>query len=147
MHRRLAESIPNALIDKIYEYGRENPERVVYRLCKRGIIDNLAFLNSYDEYMNENRKITDSLDINNVITYSTSCSLTSKKPKQLCKLIKKKYFSQFPTPCIIVGHTIGGLSQKTKDRDLDYSDKNHIDWWIYQDCVENIIADFKIMDE
>lgn len=81
------------------------------------------------------------------MTFSTSCSLTSKKPKQLLKLIKKKYFSQFPTPCIIIGHTIGGLSQKTKERDPHYPDKNHIDWWIYQDYIEDIIADFKIIDD
>ena len=95
MYRRLAESIPNDIIDKIYEYGKEN----------------------------------------------------HKKPKQLYKLIKKKYFLQFPTPCIISGHTIGGLSQRTIERDPDYPDKNHIDWWIYQDCIEDIIADFIIIDD
>ena len=78
----------NDIIDKIYEYGKENHERIVYRFCKRGIINDLAFLNSYDEYLLENREIKDSID--NVITFSTSCSLTDKKPKQLYKLIKKK---------------------------------------------------------
>lgn len=145
MYRRLAESIPNDIIDKIYEYGKENPERVVYRFCKQGIINDIAFLNSYDEHMLENREIKDYTD--NVMTFSTSCSLTDKKPKQLYKLIKKKYFLQFPTPCIIIGHTIGGLSQRTKERDPNYPDKNHIDWWIYQDCLEDIIADFIIMDD
>lgn len=48
---------------------------------------------------------------------------------------------------IIVGHTIGGLSQRTKERDPDYADKYHVDWWIYQDCIEDIIADFIIMDD
>ncbi len=145
MYRRLAESIPNDIVDKIYEYGKETPGRIVYRFCKRGIINDIAFFNSYDEYILENRKIKDSID--NVMTFSTSCSLTDKKPKQLCKLIKKKYFSQFPTPCIIVGHTIGGLSQRTKERDSDYPDKNHIDWWIYQDCIDDIIADFIIVND
>lgn len=145
MYRRLAESIPNDIIDKIYECGKENSECFVYRFCKRGIINEIAFLNSYDEYMLENREIKDSID--NVITFSTSCSLTDKKPKQLCKLIKKKYFLQFPTPCIIAGHTIGGLSQRTIERDPNYSDKNHIDWWIYQDCIEDIIAAFTIIDD
>lgn len=145
MYRRLAESIPNDIIDKIYEYGKENPERVVYRFCKQGIINDIAFLNSYDEHMLENREIKDYTD--NVMTFSTSCSLTDKKPKQLYKLIKKKYFLQFPTPCIIIRHTIGGLSQRTKERDPNYPDKNHIDWWIYQDCLEDIIADFIIMDD
>lgn len=106
MYKRLADSIPSDLIDKIYEYGKENPERIVYRFCKRGIINAITFLNSYDEYILENREIKTSID--DVMTFSTSCSLTDKKPKQLCKLIKKKYFLQYPTPCIIIGHTIGG---------------------------------------
>lgn len=37
----------------------------------------------------------------------------------------------YPFPVIIVGNTSNGLVQRTADRDVNYPDPTHVDWWLF----------------
>ncbi|MCA5578517.1 hypothetical protein [Enterocloster clostridioformis] len=144
--KKLSNSIPPDLVDYIYEQGKEDYVRKVYRISKSGIIDRFTFLNSYEESLHEKRKFRHSLS--DIKSFGTSCSLTDDSPRNFLGFLKSKYLKKYPCPCVIVGHSIGGLSQRTKDREPDYADENHIDWWIYNEegIIETIIKDFHIVN-
>ncbi len=140
----LADCIPENLIEEIKINGKEQYNQLVYRAAKRGKIDEIAFMNSFDEYNYENRENNN--DLNDIGSYSTSCYTTPKHPQKFLKCLKKKYFNKYPQPCIILGHTICGLSQRTKERKPEYPNKEHIDWWIYKDGFEEICSAFKFFE-
>ncbi|MCI9615423.1 MAG: hypothetical protein HFG93_09760 [Dorea sp.] len=35
----------------------------------------------------------------------------------------------------------------TKERIPDYPDKEHVDWWIYQDSFDKLIKEFKVFED
>lgn len=145
MDKRLAPSIPEDMLERIYSVGRENYVQKVYRVIKRGKIDETAFYNTFDEETYEGRKHRDKKD--DIGVYGTSCSLTQDSPKMFLGLLKKKYFDKYPRPQIAVGHTLNGLMQRTVERNPDYADENHIDWWIYQDGMSEIIDDYRFLED
>ncbi len=144
-NKSFSPSIPPNLIPIIIDEGKENPEQFVYRVSKSGLKNKETFLNSYDERIHENR-CKKGLNLNDIGTYSTSCYLTVDSPLYFLNFLKAKYFDQYPCPCVIMGHTIGGLSQRTIERETK-CDKKHIDWWIYQEDIDEIIADFEFYGE
>jgi len=141
----LSACIPAELVDEIRKNGKEWDDRHVYRVAKRGEIDEIGFLNSYEEALYDNRSCED--DLTEIGTYSTSCYLTPKRPRKFMKFLKKKFFESYPQPIIIHGNTICGLSQITKERILDYPDDEHIDWWIYQGSYDKLIVEFEVFEE
>ena len=140
----LSDCIPEELIEDIYINGKEQSDQHVYRVSKSGIIDETTFWCSYEEYQHEHREIKKSSDI--IGLYSTSCYLSPKHPKKFLNFLKKKYHKQYPRPTLIHGNTICGLSQLTRNRILDYKEKDHVDWWIYKGNFEILKDSFEIYE-
>lgn len=141
----LADCIPKELAIKIRENGREQDYQPVYRVAKRGIIDEIAFMGTYEEYLFDNRNFNK--DLNEIGSYSTSCYLSTKYPKKFLGYLKERLYKKYPYPIIIQGSTICGLSQLTIERLPDCLEEDHIDWWIYKDCSEELIQSFTVVEE
>lgn len=141
----LADCIPKELIEEIRINGKEQYDQLVYRVAKRGIIDEIAFMNSFDECLYENRENNN--DLNDIGSYSTSCYTTPKHPQKFLKCLKKKHFDKFPQPSIILGNTICGLSQQTAKRKAEYPYKEHIDWWIYKNSFKEVCSAFSFFED
>ena len=141
----LADCIPENLVEEIRKNGIEQNEQHVYRVAKRGIINDVAFMGSYEETLFENRPFKK--DLNKIGSYSTSCYLSAKYPKIFLGYLKRKYFKKYPCPTIIQGYTICGLSQLTIQRLPDYPQEDHIDWWIYKDSFNSLIQNFSLVEE
>lgn len=138
----LADCIPQTIAIKIRENGKEQDYQPVYRIAKRGIINEIAFMGSYEETLFENRKFKGDLD--EIGSYSTSCYLSTKYPRKFLGYLKEKLFKKYPYPIIIQGSTICGLSQLTIERLPNYNEEDHVDWWIYKDCFDIIKQSFTI---
>lgn len=145
MNKELSMCIREDLKAEIIRQGTENFDQSVYRVSKWGTIEEKTFLNTCEEIQYETRKCKENRS--EIGTFSTSCYTTLKRPKKFVKLLKKKLQELYPCPKVIVGHTLGGLSQQTILRIKDYPEKEHIDWWIYKDQIELVINDFKIDQE
>ena len=72
-------------------------------------------------------------------TYSTSVYLDKKPCEKFVKCLKKKIY---PHPIILQGRTTNGLVKRTIEREKDYSDKLHVDWWIFEGEVEKVFENF-----
>ena len=77
-------------------------------------------------------------------TYSTSVYLDKKPCEKFVKCLKKKIY---PHPIILQGRTTNGLVQRTIEREKDYSDKLHVDWWIFEGEVEKVFENFHESEE
>ncbi len=139
----LADCIPPELVEEIYKNGKEHNDQHVYRVAKYGIINEIAFLGTYEECIYEKRE--NRYNINEIGTYSTSCYITPKMPQKFLCNLKRKHFKKFPHPIIIHGNTICGLSQLTIERDSS-SNEEHIDWWIYKDSFQKLQETFEVYD-
>ena len=142
---KLSTCIPPDLVEEIIRNGREQDDQHVYGVAKRGKIDNVEFMGSYEEILYEKRTFKEDLSL--IGSYSTSCSLTLKGPRKFLRFLKAGLFKTYTHPIIIHGNTICGLSQLTKERIPDYPDKEHVDWWIYQDSFDKLIKEFKVFED
>ena len=139
-------TIPPLVQEDILSNGTENPHCHVYRVAKYGELNRTTFLNSFEERIYENRK--PQIDISNIIgSFSTSCYLSIWGPKKFLNLIKAKYRKKYPRARIIEGYTLCGLSQLTRERIPDYPDKDHVDWWIYEDSLSKVADRFSFVDD
>lgn len=115
----------------------------VYRIIKSGIINNGAFLSTYEEIVLKLTPMRKNIDFNNPITYSTSCNLSIEETNYILKILMRNP----PKAIIAKGKTVVecGPSQVTKERESLREDQ-HVDWWIYKntnpeeyfDEVENV---------
>ena len=135
----LADCIPKELVEEIRKNGKEQEAQHVYRVAKHGIINDEAFMGSYEEALSEGRSFNK--DLTDIGSYSTSCYLTTKCPEKFLKLLKARHFDKYPQTKIIQGYTICGLSQLTKERNPN-SEEDHIDWWIYKGCFDKLTQVF-----
>lgn len=141
----LADCIPEYLVTEIKKNGKEQNGQHVYRVAKRGIINDIAFMGSYEETFYENRPFKG--DLGEIGSYSTSCYLSTKYPEKFLGFLKAKLFKNYPHPVIIHGYTICGLSQLTTERLPDYSHEDHVDWWIYKGTFDRLIQTFTYVEE
>ena len=144
---KLAAYIPNELQLIIYKQGKEEYIKV-YRIAKKGIINEDVFLSSYEERKRgliEGYSIADysEAELQDVSTYSTSCFLNYKKAQKSLKFFMKHN----PPAKLIEGRTIYGLVQKTYERTHEPNQKYHLDWWIYQGCLNKLIAEFNFCNK
>lgn len=140
----LADCIPENLVKEIRKNGIEQDEQHVYRVAKRGSIDEIAFMGSYEETLFENRNFND--DLNEIGSYSTSCYLSTKYPEKFLGFLKAKLYKKYPHPNIIHGYTICGLSQLTTERLSNCPEEDHIDWWIYRGSFNKLIQTFALYE-
>lgn len=144
-------NVPKNLISEIKNNGIENFNQKVYRVAKYGTIDMRTFYNTYDEYKSENRLqyLIQKYSLNDIGTYSTSCHNSLVSPKKYIKFLKSRLKELYPNPKIIIGKTICGLSQLSIERDPNYLDETHIDWWIYdlEESCDAIFSAFKVLEE
>lgn len=141
----LADCIPLKIAEEIRKNGKEQEGQHVYRIAKRGIINDIAFMGSYEETLFENRPFKK--DLNDIGSYSTSCYLTLKHPRKFLGFLKARLFKQYPHPIIIHGNTICGLSQLTKERRTEDQEGDHVDWWIYKGSFNTLVQTFAPVEE
>lgn len=138
--KAFSDCIPENLVEEIQKNGKEQYSQRVYRVAKRGIIDDVTFMGSYDEALFENRPFKE--DLREIGSYSTSCYLSTKYPKKFLGYLKAKLFKKYPCPMLIQGYTICGLSQLTIERLPDCPQEDHIDWWIYKNSFDKLLCVF-----
>ena len=145
-HKELNPCIPDDIKNDIWACGaKEELKEPVYRVAKMGTIDKVAFYSTYEEIQtgivpdNEMRYPKDKVG-----TYSTYVYLDKKPCEKFVKCLKKKIY---PHPIILQGRTTNGLVQRTIEREKDYSDKLHVDWWIFEGEVEKVFENFHESEE
>ena len=133
---RLQRYIPEELQRKIIEVAAEKKYEPVYRVDKEGILSDNFLKSSYEEF-------PDRFPSNEVGTYSTSVYDVPAPCIRYIKSLKGKLRKKYPSPKIMVGSTVLGMTARTIEYKKDYEDKNHIDWWIYQGEEKNAIRYFE----
>ena len=137
MNKELSDQIPRPLQTKIKECGTEQ-ELEVYRVAKKGIIDEDFFLSSIEEY-EKGLVVNKQPDKNDMGSYSTSCDLDLKNAKKILKVTMKYN----PPAELARGITKHGLCQETHLR-TGSSNKSHVDWWIYKGASQSLINEYHI---
>ena len=63
-------------------------------------------------------------------------------------MLKKVFGSEkySPFPVIIVGNTSNGLVQRTADRDVNYPDPTHVDWWLFSGKKGTVLSNFVLCE-
>ena len=150
-YKELNPCIPDNIKKDIRECGaKEEIKEPVYRVAKNGKKDKVAFFSTYEEILEgilpDNEK---KYPKNKVITYSTSVYLDKKPCEKFIKCLKKNVATKetYPHPIIIQGRTTNGLVQQTIEREPDYTDKLHVDWWIFKGEVEEVFKNFHELEE
>ena len=139
-------TIPTLVQEDILSKGTENSFCHVYRVAKYGELNEVTFLNSFEESIYENRK--PKIDISNIVgSFSTSCYLSIFVPKKFMNFLKARYRKKYPKVQIIEGYTVCGLSQLTCERIPDYPEKDHVDWWIYKDSLNEVANRFTFIED
>lgn len=145
-YKKLNPCIPDNIKKDIRECGaKEEIKEPVYRVAKMGTIDKVAFYSTYEEIQagilpdNGMRYPKDKVG-----TYSTSVYLDKKPCEKFVKCLKKKIY---PQPIILQGRTTNGLVQRTIERESDYFDELHVDWWIFEGEVEKVFENFHESEE
>lgn len=146
---QLESNIPSEMCKIICEQAANNEHYdKVFRVAKWGQNSDRTFLSTYSEI--ENKYIPDNEERypkDNIGTYSTSVYTEVKPCDKFIKSLRKKTLKKlYPNPLILVGTTSKGLVQRTIDRELDYSDPTHIDWWIYRGKMQEVAKDFKVYE-
>lgn len=150
MKGELNNNIPAEIQQKVIESGAD--ERIfepVYRVAKRGKLDRDAFVSTYEEIIS--RQIPDD-DVkypkDKVGTYATSVYTDIAPCRKFIHCLKRsvRLRKEYPFPIIIQGRTSYGLTQKTCEREENYPDKLHVDWWIYSGMQECVVKDYKVVE-
>lgn len=79
-------------------------------------------------------------------TYSASVYDVPDPCDRFIKSLKGKIREKYPRPVIRIGQTGHGLSVHTMDYDDDYTDPNHIDWWIFKEEMQEAARAFEVYD-
>lgn len=145
----LEKIIPEELHQEINEQAKDNPHfDMVYRVAKWGKIENRVFYSTFKEITE--RIIPDNetkYPKNEIGTYSTSVYLGPGTCRKYINLLGRRLREIYPCPIIIKGNTSNGMVQRSADRIPDYPDKEHVDWWIYDGQIENVIGDFTLFEK
>lgn len=147
---RLEDNIPEELCYDIVEQARGNEHySCVYRVAKWGKIEERAFLNTYGE-IQEGYILDDDgkYPKDNIGTYSTSVYTERKNCDKFINMLKKsvRLRKVYPFPVIIVGNTSNGLVQRTADRDVNYPDPTHVDWWLFSGKKGTVLSNFVLCE-
>ncbi len=124
---------PAGFREKLMGLGAKEQQLVVYHICKYGVIDDDAFLGTWEETQRGLRISRKKLDPQDVGSYSTSCHILPKDSRRILRTTLRNPPKAIVTKGIIQPHK--GLSQVTAERDNKVRD-SHVDWWIYLNaCV------------
>ena len=150
MEKVFPDVYPEDLLERIIEDGaEENVMENVYRIANYGNNDRDAFLSTFLTQINaglhndRDSYVLSSLGQIDIGQYSTSLSISKKRAKRILKMIERKYGG----PILLKGtiHPEYGLSMLTKDSKSNRTcDKDHIDWWLYDNADPS--AHFKIIE-
>ena len=104
----------------------------VYRVCTTGTICKEAFLSTYESVMLGLKPKLRNWDkeLKKPKTYSVSCGVSLKDMLDTLKCLTDYY----PAAFVIQGIATSELGplQKTVDREPNYRNKSHVDWWLYK---------------
>ena len=151
MAKELNCNIPAEIQEQIKKYGaKEEIFEPVYRVSKRGTLDKETFISTYEEIISGQLPDDDEKYPKDKIgTYSTSVYKSIDPCRKFMKCLKKsvRLRNKYPFPVILKGKTLCGLTQLTCERELDYLDPYHIDWWIYEGKTEEVVDYYEIVKE
>lgn len=147
----LLENILVDVAERIVSSAKENSHfEVVYRVAKWGKIEEKAFWNTYGEI--QSGIIPDS-DVkypkDDIGTYLTSVYDQQKSCDKYIRCLKRsiRLKKVYPRPVVIRGKTSNGLVQRTIEREQEYNDPTHIDWWIYKGKTPDVMKEFVLCEE
>lgn len=151
MTKELNSNIPRELQEQISKSGaKEDIIDPVYRVAKRGKLDSEAFISTFEEIISGQLPDDDEKYPKDKIgTYSTSVYNNIDPCKKFINCLKKsvRLRKEYPFPVILKGKTICGLAQLTCERESDYLDPYHIDWWIYNGMTKEVVEAYKVSEE
>lgn len=151
MKKELNRNIPEEIQKQIFEYGAsEKVVQPVYRVAKRGKLDDEAFLSTYEEIISgQLPDNNDKYPRDQVGTYSTSVYTSDVPCKKFIRCLKKsvRLRKKYPYPVILKGKTRYGLTQLTCEREKNYPDKFYVDWWIYDGMNGKVVEDYVVLEE
>jgi hypothetical protein len=136
---KLAENIPFEIKKRIVEIASSNEIKPVYRVDKKGDLSEEFLWSSFKEFPGR-------FDETRPGTYSTSVYDVPDPCDRFIKSLKGKIREKYPRPVIRIGQTGHGLSVHTMDYDDDYTDPNHIDWWIFKEEMQEAARAFEVYD-
>lgn len=125
----ILKKFPNYVpVDKLPKEAKEE-KKLVYRVCKWGIIERKAFYSNYEEYIFLGIKIKDfDKKLDDIFFHSVSTFERKKEIMRIFNLISQNY----PEPIIAQGYTDPGCG-------LCLTGKNtHTHWWIYEGAKPHI---------
>ncbi len=120
----------------------------VYRVAKWGKLEERVFLSTYAEILEGYIENGEKFDKSDIGTYSTSVYTERRNCDKFINLLKRKRRLRklYPYPIVIKGKTSCGCVQKTSDRNEEYEDTSHVDWWIYKDKKAIAMKNFTICE-
>ena len=142
-----AANIPNDICKKIDRIKNSAPiQECVYRVSKSGNIDEQTFENTFAEVLKGTT--SKNKDFDDVGTYSTSFYLSPDPCNRWKLFLAEKFRKRYPSPCVIKGGIDAsyGKFQRTIERS-NAGDPLHIDMWIYEDKIEDLVGEFEIIEE
>lgn len=127
---RFPSCFPQDFVEKILPQGLPPLELDVFRVCLNGKICKESFLSTFEEVQLGLKKPLRNWEkcLNNASTYSVSCSVTIEPLRNMLKCA-------LPLAILVCGKassTLGPLA-RTKDWNLNSTNENHVDWWLYRE--------------
>ena len=107
-----------------------------FRILKHGVLDRTAFISSFEEFKDSERKPARPLDPRSASTYSTSLFSDFRDAEGLLKCMCRHY----PRPSIAEGITEHSCGPCKKSYN-----SSHIDWWIFKDASPEKF--FKVVEQ
>ena len=138
--KQLNKEIPTEIKSQIAkQYANSFSRECVYRVAKNGIINEEAFISTYEEFKKDihNGKKADKYPLDDKKTYGTSISIKVKFCEKYLSCLKGGLKAKYPHPIIIKGKTYKEWGVMDNP-----SENGHINWWIFTDKIQEIINNF-----
>lgn len=124
---------PSNFATEILPQGLPDQEIAVYRVCTTDTICKDAFLSTYEEVELKGKKppVHWKTKKKKPGGFSVSCNDTLEGALNPLKCLRRPY----PGAFLIYGMASSELGpiQRTVEREPEYDDETHLDWWLYAD--------------
>lgn len=134
INKEFPDCFPPNFSKEILPQGLPDMQIEVFRVCTVGTISREAFLSSYEEMSLGKKPFPQYWEQrkNKPGSFSVSCNDSIQGGLNPLKCVRRPYPKAF-LMCGIASSVFGPM-QRTADRIPNYTDKTHIDWWLYKDA-------------
>lgn len=132
-NKQFPSCFPSDFEEKILPPNLLPLEIVVFRVCTTGTICKDSFLSTFEATLSGKRREPPNWEeqLSDPGVYSVSCNDSEKDALNVLKCLTRYY----PAPFVMKGIASSELGpmQRTSERNPQYRQKSHIDWWLYVD--------------